>query len=297
MDQEILFEPKLLVMLAVFFITFAASAIPWIVQRWVFRRLGQIMSFGTCLAAGIVFGAGICHILPDAEEKWETYLRSRNLQTEYPWTAAVAGMTLLLLVSLDFIFVRDETHESRCTVHNESLILNMDSEPESLKEEHEILLETSAFHVGDKLSKPGKAWIFFTALSVHSVFDGLSIGSTTDQAHFYGLLIAILSHKALDGFALGIPIFYAKMGTCSIVSALIFSALTTPFGIFLGMLSTRPHSPLIEAIILSISLGSFLYISLMEMFPMGFQSSDNLAIKISLLWIGWTLMAALAILV
>ncbi len=40
-----------------------------------------------------------------------------------------------------------------------------------------------------------RAWVFFAALSLHGFFDGLSLGSETDEAGFIGVTIAVVSHK------------------------------------------------------------------------------------------------------
>ena len=53
----------------------------------------------------------------------------------------------------------------------------------------------------------GQAYVFFVALAVHSIFDGMSIGTESTVAGFYGLLFAVGGHKLLDGFALGYDSF------------------------------------------------------------------------------------------
>jgi zinc transporter ZupT len=41
-------------------------------------------------------------------------------------------------------------------------------------------------------------------VALHSIFDGLSLGAVSSRSEFYSLLIAVVSHKALDGFSLGL---------------------------------------------------------------------------------------------
>jgi zinc transporter ZupT len=48
-----------------------------------------------------------------------------------------------------------------------------------------------------------RAWVFFVALSVHGVLDGLSVGSEQDEGGFASILVAVLSHKLFDGLSLG----------------------------------------------------------------------------------------------
>ncbi|GAM22090.1 hypothetical protein SAMD00019534_052650, partial [Acytostelium subglobosum LB1] len=144
-----------------------------------------------------------------------------------------------------------------------------------------------------------QAWIFMLALSVHSIFDGLGLGAENDPNNFYGLLVAVLAHKALDGFALGVPVYYAKFSRLQTALALTFCAAMTPLGIAIGMIIshfyTGEGSNLAEGIILSITTGSFLYISLIELLPSGFSQPDWMKVKLSLAFTGWAILAVLAL--
>jgi len=43
-----------------------------------------------------------------------------------------------------------------------------------------------------------RAWVFFFALSLHSVFDGLSVGVTKESSEFISTTVAVVSHKVFD---------------------------------------------------------------------------------------------------
>jgi zinc transporter 1/2/3 len=143
-----------------------------------------------------------------------------------------------------------------------------------------------------------KAMLFFIALSLHSVFDGLSIGAENQRDRFNALLIAIGGHKVLDGFALGVPIFFANWSTRSAAYALIFAALMTPLGVGISMIAAAvtvgEKSILTRCIILSMSFGSFLFISLIELLPAGLENGNNINSKMLACTLGWALMAILA---
>ncbi|GAM16957.1 hypothetical protein SAMD00019534_001320 [Acytostelium subglobosum LB1] len=144
-----------------------------------------------------------------------------------------------------------------------------------------------------------QAWIFMLALSVHSIFDGLGLGAETDPSNFYGLMVAVLAHKALDGFALGVPVFYAKFSRLQTALALSFCAAMTPLGIGIGMaiasLYQGTQAYLSEGIILSVTTGSFLYISLIELMPSGLGQPGWMKTKLFLTFIGWALLAVIAL--
>ncbi|KAM9985847.1 hypothetical protein ACTFIZ_002151 [Dictyostelium cf. discoideum] len=150
------------------------------------------------------------------------------------------------------------------------------------------------------VSSKSKAWVFLVALSLHSIFDGLGLGSETQKDSFYGLLIAVLAHKFLDGLVLGIAIKYAYFSFKFSCIALVFAAAMTPLGIGIGMAISSAYESSIDAylvkgIILSITCGSFIYISLIELLPSGLCQKGWPKLKLAVSFLGYSIMAILAL--
>lgn len=149
-----------------------------------------------------------------------------------------------------------------------------------------------------KREAAARAYIFFFALSLHATFDGLSLGSEPNKQGFYSILAAVLSHKVFDGLALGIPVFLAELPPLQTWSALIICAAATPIGIGIGMGATSlvggEQTVLAEAIIISLSGGSFLFISLMELLPAALHDGRWTHAKVLSFLLGWLVMAILA---
>jgi len=142
-----------------------------------------------------------------------------------------------------------------------------------------------------------RAWVFFVALSLHSVFDGLSLGGETSLSTFYGILVAVLAHKAFDGLALGVPVYLARLPPLQTWGSLIFCAAMTPLGIGIGWAATSyqgPSSKLASAIVVSMSAGSFLFISLLELLPSALHDGRLVAGKLTAFVVGFVAMSALA---
>ncbi|KYQ90297.1 zinc/iron permease [Tieghemostelium lacteum] len=148
-------------------------------------------------------------------------------------------------------------------------------------------------------SNASQAWIFFVALSVHSILDGLGLGAETEEAGFYGLLVAVLAHKFLDGFALGVPMYYSGFPFLQSTISLVFCAAMTPLGIGIGMAISESYGSasgeLAQAIVLSVTCGSFFYISLIELLPSGLCQPGWLKLKLVLAFLGWAVMTILAL--
>ena len=144
-----------------------------------------------------------------------------------------------------------------------------------------------------------QAYVFFVALSLHAITDGMSIGTHEEAAGFYGILVAVIAHKALDGFALGVPLYHAKLPKFHTIFAILFCCLMTPLGIGIGLAAANSVSSengeLAKGICLSMSLGSFVFISLWEMLPAGLNHGKHFALKIFMTLLGWGIMAMLAI--
>ena len=91
-------------------------------------------------------------------------------------------------------------------------------------------------------------YILLIALSLHGLFEGIALGVMKTIRDLLFLLIAILAHKWAESLALGISFF--KSGT--------------ERNIFIKMIVISSAGYLIEGILLSVSGGTFLYVSASE---------------------------------
>eukprot|EP01116_Phalansterium_solitarium_P001852 TRINITY_DN11676_c0_g1_i1.p1 TRINITY_DN11676_c0_g1~~TRINITY_DN11676_c0_g1_i1.p1 ORF type:complete len:388 (+),score=53.17 TRINITY_DN11676_c0_g1_i1:170-1165(+) len=183
-----------------------------------------------------------------------------------------------------------------------SRLLRQQEKP-ALPSDQELLkaqaAEDAAAEASERRANMMQAWIFFVALSIHSVFDGLGVGAETNFSGFYALMVAVLSHKCLDGFALGVPVFFAELPTWQTLFALIFCAAMTPLGVGIGIAATESahgtSTLLSKAIILSMSAGSFMFISLIELIPSGLEKYGLVWAKLTAVVAGWAIMALIAL--
>lgn len=100
---------KLGILPAIFFVTLVPSIGPWIMLCLCSKKhLALSFSFAGCLAAGILLGAGLCNILPEATENWNEYFENRGITSRvsgFPWASSIAGMVVFLLVSLEHLLI------------------------------------------------------------------------------------------------------------------------------------------------------------------------------------------------
>lgn len=149
-----------------------------------------------------------------------------------------------------------------------------------------------------KAQARARAWVFFLALSLHSIMDGLSIGGERDLPGFSSMVTAVVGHKIFDGIALGIPVFLSDMPWRTALAALTFCAFTTPLGIGIGLWATQAvtlsASHLAEGCILGVAGGSFLFISTQELLPASLADGRLVGLKLLCFTLGWAAMVVLA---
>jgi zinc transporter ZupT len=106
-----------------------------------------------------------------------------------------------------------------------------------------------------------------------------------------------IAHKIFDGLAVGASIYPAKFTMFQSMCMMGFCAVMMPVGMAIGWGSiegSNDHSKLAEAVILSLSAGSFLFISLTELLPSALHDGRWMLFKIGGFFIGWLALCVLA---
>lgn len=109
----------------------------------------------------------------------------------------------------------------------------------------------------------------FSGLTVHGVIEGFALASSLYVAQLGPLvLIAILAHKAPQGFALTSILKLAKKSHRQIMLFAVGVALSGPLGVALAFgLIQLEKMPSAAGVLLAISAGTFLYIAACDLIP------------------------------
>jgi zinc transporter ZupT len=107
-----------------------------------------------------------------------------------------------------------------------------------------------------------------------SIFEGLVLGLIIETKDFIFFLIAIFLHKGVEATIMGISFYENNVEKeITFISIMIYS-LITPLGMILGMILVG-ISNLLEAIFLSVTAGTFLYISCTDLVKEEFLFKKN----------------------
>lgn len=263
-----LFTLKLGALVLVFLAGLAGAMLPW---RGKFRKAGPesetLISLGNSLAAGVLLGAGLIHMMGDAASDFsETWPGM-----DYPMAFLIAGCGFLFILFIERVAVKQ---------HSFTEVELSASEP-----------HTPAPRI--------YAAILLMALSVHSIFAGLALGLQGAGGSSLAIILAILAHKTVAAFALSVSFRREGRTGKQALKPLVIFCTMTPAGIVAGMVlhatATQLADQQIEAIFNALAAGTFLYIAALDIMAEEFLRPAHKWRKFAWCLAGFGVMAVVAI--
>ena len=216
------------------------------------------LTLGNAFAGGVFLGAGFLHMLPDGIDNFT----AMNTGIDYPLALLVAALGFMLILFIDKFFSEDKAQKA--------------------------MADSNRFPA-----------VLFTILAIHSIIAGMSLGLESHLLSGIVVLVAIVSHKGSASFALGVNMVNADLGKALIRKTVLIFSMMTPIGVVLGSIisfsENNESSIVFEAIFDSIAAGTFLYIATLEIIDELFEKSEFKVSKFALIFIGFALMATIAI--
>ncbi|KAF0877939.1 S39A2 protein, partial [Crocuta crocuta] len=250
-------------------------------------RHRRVLSFLGCTSAGVFLGAGFMHMTADALEGIESEIQKFMMQMEYPYGE--------LIISLGFFFV----------FLLESLALQCypgTAEGVTVQEEwgEAPVLGLHSHGPLPSLSKgPLRALVLLLSLSFHSVFEGLAVGLQPTVAATVQLCLAVLAHKGLIVFGVGLRLVQIGTGSRWATLSILSLALMSPLGLVLGLAMTQGDSKggrgLAQAVLEGVAAGTFLYVTFLEILPRDLVGPEAPLAKWGCVAAGFAFMALIAL--
>jgi zinc transporter ZupT len=121
--------------------------------------------------------------------------------------------------------------------------------------------------------------IVLCAIGFHGLFAGISIGIGEELNDTLIIIIAILAHKWAAALSLGVTFVKLFVPNKQFYILMTIFALITPVGTVIGLIVKQSSNELVEAIFLSVSSGTFFYLSMSEILVEEFEKKENKYIK------------------
>ncbi len=143
-----------------------------------------------------------------------------------------------------------------------------------------------------------RSLVLVVALSLHRIFEGMSLGLQHTTHNVWNLFIAVLCHETVIGFGLGLQ--FVKNGF-SLKKMLIASSLCSiimPIGVAIGTVLVEVGGEsnnlnLVNGILQGISTGTFIYVTFFEILQEEIDPHDTSLSRFFSVLIGFGVMAAL----
>merc|ERR1719350_2327234 len=265
-------------------------------------RWRLVISFSSCFAGGVFISACLLDLLPDVEESFSKVLEDIKDQYKVDFDYPVAQFVIV------FGFFVILTVEQTVLHFQEQWALDAEREPLLSRRRRPSVGSTSSYsstqghnhhhhqHSGGVEAVQGisnevhqghdgghghshavfnhsslRSVMLLLALSFHSVFEGLAIGLQNSTSHMMTVFIAVITHKAVMAFSLGLNIAQSELSVKAFVWSNILFSLASPLGVAIGIaLSDLPPSlpqEICNGVLQGIAGGTFLYITFFEVLP------------------------------
>ncbi|XP_055805339.1 probable zinc transporter 10 [Solanum dulcamara] len=249
-------------------------------------------------AAGIILATGFMHVLPDSFDMLSSSCLKENPWHKFPFTGFVAMLSAIVTMAIDSIATSLYSKKHKAGVVNPEIGQVQgggDQEMGVLNAVH------SHHHHGSFSTKDGVegkkllryrviAMVLELGIIVHSIVIGISLGASNNTCTIKGLVAALCFHQMFEGMGLGGCILQAEYKFMKKTLMAFFFAVTTPFGIALGIaLSTTyeensPRALITVGLLNASSAGLLIYMALVDLLAADFmgdklQESVKLQIK------------------
>eukprot|EP00730_Choanoeca_flexa_P014459 TRINITY_DN6331_c0_g1_i3.p1 TRINITY_DN6331_c0_g1~~TRINITY_DN6331_c0_g1_i3.p1 ORF type:complete len:292 (+),score=26.26 TRINITY_DN6331_c0_g1_i3:85-960(+) len=228
--------------------------------RWISSLLSKpekALQIGSAFSAGVFIGAGLLHLLTDAQEDAD----ESDLNEKYPVSNLIVSIGFIVLLAIE-LFAAEITQRAQAAsnhVHGDSFELmegdnasptlpKMSVEPQSDTHSNLHLIDSPWIAIG-----------LTVALCAHSIIAGLALGTSETKAA--AVFIAILAHKLVAAYALGSELLLTKINKGFQWGIIGLFSMSTPLGIIIGLaIASSVESNNTMAVIKSLAAGTFLYI-------------------------------------
>jgi zinc transporter 1/2/3 len=221
------------------------------------QHISRCFPLSNTFAGGVFLAAGLLHMLPHAVETFNHISSDHHGDHvhPYPWAFLLAAFGFLFILFIEKVAVRNRDFDEPLmvdNVHNGC---------------HGIHTHQSAYPA-----------ILLIALSAHSLFSGIALGTSTHSSDILAVFIAIAAHKGTEAFALGVTLSGSSYARSTVLRLIVIFALMTPIGVVFGLLFTHTlsseHRVIAEASFNAIAAGTFIYIASLDILTLEFRHPE-----------------------
>eukprot|EP01111_Echinosteliopsis_oligospora_P012667 TRINITY_DN4371_c0_g1_i1.p1 TRINITY_DN4371_c0_g1~~TRINITY_DN4371_c0_g1_i1.p1 ORF type:complete len:309 (-),score=68.83 TRINITY_DN4371_c0_g1_i1:70-996(-) len=284
---------KIAMMVSIIVSSVVMGFLPLVFDKSTSPHKRLVLSLGNTFAGGVFLAIGYLHLLAEANDMMSE-IYHHELHFPLAFLLSIAGFMVTFFIE-KVVF----SHAHGGHGHDEENYVTFDEKKEYGAADKSNLSGSYELLSADGLMKKKGIFIYLltAVLSIHSVISGVAMGMETEFAALLSLFIAIISHKWIEAFALGVAIQNSHPRVSRMVKLILMYSAMEPVGIVIGIilsLKLEENSLLFtQAYILSIASGTFIYVAVVDILMTEFANSEHKYMKFVSLLVGMSLVIAL----
>ncbi len=188
--------------------------------------------------------------------------------------------------------------------HYTSDIQDSLSQQQSLTHDHDAECQEQPphHHHGDSHRETAelhgiRSFVLYMALSLHTIFEGLALGLQENTADVWTLFAALVVHKALIAFTLGLQFTENVTSKRKVLIFMSIFSIMAPLGVAMGTGLMAKQSPslaldMTSAVLQGVATGTFLYVTFFEVLQTE-VGNDQDVVKVLFVLFGFACIALL----
>lgn len=302
---------KIVVIFCLLLLTLLAALLPFkIGHGGPGGRRQRILSYCNCFAGGVFLATSLLDLLPMIRQKFLAVFNESKITTVFPVAEFTTCMGFFMVLILEQVI---HTFHERSFLHGHD---NYDIKApllEGARKEHrhtEIHGDNSdSFdtrhtqkdqtlrHQEQKTEGSIRTYILVLALSMHSIFEGLALGLIVEVDRLIQIAVAVMIHKSIIAFAMGVSMVQHKMSLGTVVKAALIFSIMGPIGISVGIgvldSASLKSSNLASGILQGIANGTFIFVTFFEILQNELARKGNGLLKVLFMIIGYSIVTGL----
>jgi len=220
------------------------------------------LSLANAFSGGVFLSLAFGHLIPECVEGFASSLGHYNEAA--PYMLVLGGYLLIFFVEK----VAFDAHEIMQEMENAQ------EQPKQTQQNGSAVskkpdAEAVSHHTGRS------AVILLAALAVHSILEMMALGLSDTFSDSAVLTLSIALHQPAESIALLVAFLKSGMPKAQIMTFLSIFSLMGPIGVALGMAVNEFAAPIVDAIMLAIVAGTFVYVGATEVIPEEWETSEN----------------------
>lgn len=258
----------------------------------------RLLSLISCFAGGVFLATCLLDLLPDYLQGITEAFSHAGITLHFPLPEFIVAMGFFLVLVLEQIVLAFKDQSSLHVEEHRALLVdpsiqanNRNGRHHSHHYHHGADDNGTHFRIDYSSQSALRAFILVFSLSLHSVFEGLAVGLQEEGKEVLEICLALMIHKSIISFSLAFKLSQERLRRPVVAGCLLLFAVMSPLGISLGIGLTETKAALQHQLVCctleGLAVGTFIYITFMEILPHELSSPRNRMPKVAMLLVGF----------